>query len=397
MAGLFAQAKAAPLVLGYSGGGDSTALLRRLTDSGRPVRAVIIDHALREGSAADAARAAALAEAAGAAPEVVRLAWPQGARPGQAAARALRMRALLNAAHAAEAGAVFLGHTLDDQAETVLLRAQAGSGWRGLAGMDAQSPFPLWPEGRKLELRRPLLHLRRAALRDELRAAAADWLEDPANAQRRFARVRARAQLAAWEGGPLATPRWVALSARFSGMAAAQDFAARALIAEAARFDGPKIQLDLARFGRGDPDARLRALQALIAAAGGGAREPAGEAAAPLAAALAAGDVQAGTLGGARFSARGGALTLSRDPGGVLGRNGRAGLGPQEIAGETVWDGRIALTAEEPGWRLIPGPGGSAPLLERDGRTLSVDEAAAAGLVRAHWLQSERIAHLLWR
>ena len=83
--------------------------------------------------------------------------------------------------------------------ETVLMRAAAGSNWRGLAGMAPLAPVPLWPEGRGLMLARPLLGARREALRKMLRARGAEWIEDPANADPAFERVRARAALSALE------------------------------------------------------------------------------------------------------------------------------------------------------------------------------------------------------
>lgn len=379
-----------PVVLGYSGGGDSTFLLRQLRAGGRPVLAAIVDHGLRDGSAADADHAAAIAREAGADAEVLTIHWPEGPRAAQAKARDVRLAAL--AAFAARHGVseIHLAHTLDDQAETVLIRLAAQSGWRGLAGMAEHAPLALWPAGRGLQVVRPLLARRRAQLRSALSDARAEWLEDPANALGRYTRVRARTLLSEW--GEAGVERWAALAARFAVLAAAVDHDARACIADAARIEDDTAEISLARLGAFPQSAQLRALGALIAAVAGAAREP-GEAA--VARLLETG----GTLGGAWAQRRNETLSLCRDSGAILGRSGLAGLAPLELAPglEAVWDGRLALCAAEPGWALAPEAPGAAPVLRRDCSQLTLKEAAERGLVRRKWLISERIAHLLWR
>jgi tRNA(Ile)-lysidine synthase len=107
----------------------------------------------------------------------------QGVRTGpEAAARAARYQALEVAAQRTRAAAVLLGHTLDDQAETVLLGLARGSGARALAGMAAQ-------RGR---YRRPLLPVRRQATRAACAALGLPVWDDPHNADSRFSRVRVR-------------------------------------------------------------------------------------------------------------------------------------------------------------------------------------------------------------
>jgi tRNA(Ile)-lysidine synthetase-like protein len=133
--------------------------------------AVVVDHRVQAGSAAVAARAGAACEGLGLDPVLVRAVHVGGAGGPEAAARRARYAALEAAARETGAAAVLLGHTLDDQAETVLLGLARGSGPRSLAGMaPVRGPF-----------RRPLLGLRRA---DTLAACAALGLEpwhDPTN------------------------------------------------------------------------------------------------------------------------------------------------------------------------------------------------------------------------
>jgi hypoxanthine phosphoribosyltransferase len=100
-------------------------------------------------------------------------------------ARDARRASLLEVAAKQQATAILLGHTLDDQAETVLLRLARGSGARSLAAMPARDG--LW--------RRPLLGLRRALVRASCTEAGLPTWEDPSNADPAFARSRVRAQV----------------------------------------------------------------------------------------------------------------------------------------------------------------------------------------------------------
>lgn len=169
------------VAVALSGGADSLALLTGALAEGLDVVALAVDHGLQEGSAAVAERAAATARELGARATVLTVTVSGPGGP-EAAARAARYAAL----DAARDGApVLLGHTLDDQAETVLLGLGRGSGARSLAGMAAWAA----PYGR------PLLGVRRA----DTRAACAElgltpW-EDPHNLDPRYTRVRVRTEV----------------------------------------------------------------------------------------------------------------------------------------------------------------------------------------------------------
>ena len=169
-----------------SGGPDSLALAAALAFTARRAGlragAVTVDHGLQDGSAARAMSVASVLRELGLDPVQVRTVAVDGRGGPEAAARSARYGALEKAAADLGATAVLLGHTLDDQAETVLLGLARGSGARSLAGM---------PPRRGVFLR-PLLGVRREVT---AAACAADGLTpwaDPHNADRRFARVRVR-------------------------------------------------------------------------------------------------------------------------------------------------------------------------------------------------------------
>lgn len=165
-----------------SGGADSLALAAGSSISGRRVGAVIIDHGLQGASASTAAIAADQCRGLGLDPVVVRTVevGPQGGP--EAAARTARYEALRQVAMESGAKALLLGHTLDDQAETVLLRLARGSGARSLSAMAAVDG----------DLRRPLLDLRRHTVRAACAQAGLEPHEDPHNADGRYTRSRLR-------------------------------------------------------------------------------------------------------------------------------------------------------------------------------------------------------------
>jgi len=378
-----------PILIALSGGGDSVALLHLLVErvgAGR-LRAGIVDHALRAGSDHDAARARAFAADLGVEAVILTLAWGKGASRAQQHARQARYAALCEHARGLGARIVAAAHTGDDQAETVLMRAAAGSGWRGLAGMAPFAPVPLWPEGRGLMLARPLLGARRGALRDLLRSRGAEWIEDPANANPAYERVRVRARLAALAEAGFDAMRLVCASERLRVFAEALDRGATELIAAAARFEDHRIVLDRGSW-RGPVEVRRRALSALVAAAAGAPREPPAEAVARLEAKCAKDSFSGASLGGAHIAAAGEAVIIERDRGAAEGRaDGVLGVPPLRLwAGvETVWDGRLAVRASATGVTAIA----ATPLP----RFVGEDGAPAAATLR--WLLAERAAHAL--
>jgi tRNA(Ile)-lysidine synthase len=179
-----------PVIVACSGGGDSVALAAAAAfvcaRAGRRAQLITIDHALQDGSAQRAERVIALGRQLGLPCRSIAV-DARGSTGPEASARAARYGALDEAALPIGA-LLMLGHTLDDQAETVLLGLGRGAGPRSIAGMRAISPQAPGRAARH----RPFLGLRR----DDLRAACAAlelpvW-DDPHNADPRYRRVRIR-------------------------------------------------------------------------------------------------------------------------------------------------------------------------------------------------------------
>jgi tRNA(Ile)-lysidine synthase len=194
-------ARASALVLAVSGGPDSTALLvlaarwRAARNDGPKLLAVTIDHGLRPQSAVEARSVAQLARSLGVRHRTLH--W-RGRKPMtglQQAARAARYRLLAAFAHAAKADHIVTAHTLDDQAETVLIRMSRGSGITGLCAMQKVTALPVVHAGRRarsLLLVRPLLEIAKTRLIATLDRAGIEYADDASNRDPRFARARMR-------------------------------------------------------------------------------------------------------------------------------------------------------------------------------------------------------------
>ncbi|MDT7725147.1 MAG: tRNA(Ile)-lysidine synthase [Actinomycetota bacterium] len=168
-----------------SGGADSLALAEAAAyvghHRGLKVRALVVDHRLQAGSAEIAQSATEVALGLGVDSAEVLTVEVSGPGGPEAAARRARYEALLGA----EPALVLLGHTLDDQAETVLLGLGRGSGPRSMAGMRALDP----PWGR------PLLAVPRSVTQGACAALDVEPWQDPHNADPRYTRVRLRAEV----------------------------------------------------------------------------------------------------------------------------------------------------------------------------------------------------------
>jgi tRNA(Ile)-lysidine synthase len=243
---------AQPLALvACSGGPDSMALADAAAfvapRHGWRVGLITVDHGLQAGSAERADAVAAWAKEQGFAPAEVATVVVGTAGGPEAAARDARYEALVRAARAHGASIVLLGHTRDDQAETVLLALLRGAGLRGLAGMPSHRDL------NDVTLCRPLLSVDRAQTRAACTARGLSVWDDPHNVDPAFARARVRTLLDSVVSA--LGPGVVANLARTASLAAADAEALDGLAAAAAT--------DAAEPGGG---LRVEALRALPAA-----------------------------------------------------------------------------------------------------------------------------------
>lgn len=262
-----------PVLVAVSGGGDSMALLEIVSmlapGLGLTLHVAWVDHRLRPRSTQEGALVKAAAEARGCAFHC------DAIDPGRGDEDTLRRRrhaALEGLAARAGCRFVLLGHTADDQVETIVFRFLRGAGFGGLSGMRAVRP----------PVARPLLALRREQLRRLLRERGVAWAEDSSNLSWRYARGRLRRTVlpaieAAFGAGSAAhlldvAPRW----------RADEDFLeqqTRRLLAYAARRGPAGPGLDLEALREAHPALRARALRTWIAETGGrqpGSRDLAG-------------------------------------------------------------------------------------------------------------------------
>lgn len=343
-----------PVALALSGGGDSRALLAIAAQwgrmRGRRILALSVDHRLNRDSAEWTRTAAAQARTEGA--QWRELVWEE-ARAGsglQNRARLARHALLANAARAAGARVLLMGHTADDAAENHWMQAQGTT----MGVLREWAPSPVWPQGRDVVLMRPLLSERRQDLRAFLSEEGKSWIDDPANENPAFHRVRARLaltqekivhQVAAppldleWHTGPLA------------GFGV--------------------LEFDRRAFS----DAGQRALATALLCAAGTAVPPRGERLAHLHRRLASQDDFVAVLCGARLQAMPRRVTIVREHGEMR----RQGIGALRLSAgeEQVWDGRFAVEVQEDGWRVEAAHGWMSRLPDADRRVLGALPPAA--------------------
>ena len=341
LARLFSRFDFAPrrdVVVAVSGGSDSTALLLLLRDylqdraPDTRLTAITVDHGLRPESSDEAVEVARLCTGLG----IVHAtrAW-KGAKPATglpAAAREARHDLLAQAAAELDTDLVVMGHTADDQAETVLMRGAREKG-RGLAGMAPATLFV----GRTWFVR-PLLTARREQLRDHLRQRGFGWVDDPSNASERFERPRLRKRLGAVGGE--------------SDMAAALDTAAAAAtqrerMGEAAatfidrhvtRPVPGLLRIDPVAFARLEEKIAVYVLRILLATAGGTPHLPDEERVSALHLRLRTAMPVRAVLSRALIDARNAGIFLLREA--------RHLPQPGTMEVGAVWDGRYRLAAE---------------------------------------------------
>jgi len=315
-----------PGAAAVSGGGDSLALMLLLADWAKagdrpPPNVLIVDHGLREGSTGDARKTAQWARAAGLHPHV--LSW-RGKKPDadvEAVAREARYRLMGAWCEKQGVRALFVAHTLEDQAETFLLRLARGSGLDGLSAMRALAP---WPGHGDLALVRPLLDFTRGELREFLQARRQPWLDDPMNEDPRFARVKLRRAAPELAALGLSPQRLSAAARHLARARTALEAATDAWLTRSCRFEGGRAVVDGKALAELPAEIGLRALAHVLGRVSGQAYRPRFERLERLYAAIGSGEFRAArTLHGCRIGPAArrdalfgpGTLTILREPG----------------------------------------------------------------------------------
>lgn len=192
---LIADSSIQAIAVAVSGGSDSMALsllLKQWCDL-RPIKlcAFTVDHGLRKESADEALRVHQWMLARGIEHEILHWNRPTvGNGNLQADAREARYELLREACQAKKIPFICIGHTQDDQAETIALREQRQSGPYGQAGMSAKRKL-----SGQVQILRPLLDCRRDALRRFLASEGVSWIDDPSNENEKFDRIAVRRRL----------------------------------------------------------------------------------------------------------------------------------------------------------------------------------------------------------
>jgi len=333
-----------------SGGSDSRALLVLAVEAlgAARVEAASVDHGLRPEAADEVARVAGLCARLGVAHQGLCWRW-DGRGNLQEAARSGRRAVLADWAHARGLAGVMLGHSLDDQAETVLMALSRGAGVDGLSAMP-----PRRVQGGLVWLR-PLLGATRAELRALLQARGIGWDDDPSNSDPRFERVRMRALLAG--GGGLDPRALAALATRMQGVRAALEATRAQAQCAHVREDRGTVLIDPATLSG---EIRLRLFQHLLRALT--------HAPAPRRAALARWVEKGGPLCGAVLARAQGGWRLHREARAVAALSAPVGA---------LWDGR--WQAEGPGAGEIRALGAQG--------LLRLSQQARAGL-HPHWRET---------
>jgi tRNA(Ile)-lysidine synthase len=352
------------VALAVSGGSDSVAMMTLVAEwaKSRPaaprLAVLTVDHGLRPESAAEARSVVAWAAALGL--EGHCLQW-DGSKPQsgiQAAARDARYRLMRQWCASHGFGPIVTAHTLDDQAETVIMRLARGSGVEGLGAMPAESCEP-W------HVLRPFLTVPRARLLATLKARRLPFIDDPSNRNRAFERVRTREVLATLAEGGLSGSHIALAASRLRRANEALEHhvreAERALLAVSPEGSG---RLDRNGLMALPMEIRIRLLGRAIARFGGRPDPPRLASIEALERWVCSGEGASRTLGGCRLVRQKAKLLCGREPGRMSGEP--VILQPGQV---TVWDRRfaIALAASETGqsFSILPvgglRPGPSRP------------------------------------
>ena len=318
------------LGVAVSGGGDSVALLHILTrafpEGSVDLHAVTVNHGLRPEAAQEAEMVAALCARLGVDHDTLHWQGWDGRGNLQAAAREARYELIGAWARGLNIVPVALGHTADDQAETVLMRLARSAGVNGLAAMPAQRTQ------HGITLMRPMLGLTRRQLRDYLLQNGIDWAEDPSNDDMRFERVQVRRIMEQLEPLGITARSLAAVAGHMGEAREALDWYTFVTAREIAKIDGGDVVIDLRRFRTLPQEIARRLVLCAVMWIGRTDYPPRRTAMTQAIDALRHG--RGATLGGCRIAVSGATLRVFRE---------YAMVRPLTAAPGQLWDGRWAL------------------------------------------------------
>lgn len=345
--------------IAISGGGDSIALMHILSEcfetGSVSLFAATVDHGLRPGSADEAARAAGQASELGIPHQVLNWEGWDGSGNLQDAARRARYRLLADWARELAIPVVAVGHTADDQAETVLMRMARAAGVDGLAAMAPRRAV------NGITVMRPMLGLTRQRLREYLVQKGIDWVDDPSNSDTRFSRIRARQSMAHLEQLGLGAETLSEVAGNLSMAREALDWYAFLSARDIARVDAGDVVICLRRFRTLPEEIARRILVRALTWINGAEYPPRRAAIRDLLASVKA--RRASTLGGCQITRQGGDFRISREFQAVRRKTAQP---------DQLWDGR---------WRVHGG----------DPRGVEIRALGKRGLNQCeNWRQTER-------
>ncbi len=330
------------VAIAVSGGGDSVALMHLTSDwakaasrDPKTIFVLTVDHGLRESAAQEVEQVARWAEALGF--EHHGLRW-EGAKPKsrlQEKARDARYQLLCGWCADHNVPDLMVGHTSDDQLETVGMRLLKGSGTKGLAGMQA---IKMGPRG--VRILRPLLQASRTELREVLKSHRASWFEDPSNENLQFERIRMRTAL----GGDASEALSQGLGHLNTEASAAREALEQAtddLLRDGVDLhEGGWVSIDLAIMRSAPRIIAAHGFSRLIQALGGAPYQPHQSALANLLDAAFGPTFKAATLGGCIIAAHGaGKLVIGREARNITSLALTAGQ-------EALWDHRFNVRVD---------------------------------------------------
>ena len=333
-------APAGCLGVAVSGGGDSMALLALTLlwsqRTGRDIRAVSVDHGLRPAAADEARAVAEFCQEENIPHAILRADLHQVRGNVPAEAREARYRLMANWAQSYDVTAVLVGHTMDDQAETVLMRLARGA---GVDGLSAMQPCRTWMDMIWL---RPLLGVRRETLRAWLRQQGIDWAEDPTNQDPRFDRVKIRRALAALEPMGIEVPELAETANRLQQQRDVLDAALSKLAHQALHWgELGEAWLQADALANALPELQRRLLARVLMRVSGQSYAPRHRSMAPLLEQAWYPGFRGTTLGGCLVKPLQGKILICREPAAAAGPIG-------DWTGKALWDDR---------WHLLGPPG----------------------------------------